>query len=144
MENLPRKSSLSSTSDESSSCDLSSSPSASPCPSSNDDYTSSSLSSCLTDTRYSTPLKDNNNNNPEYHVLYLNLNGSYFPIAQTSFIIQTAEPANNSTVSTMTPNKKSVPNERKKNFSCTYSGCTKSYFKSSHLKAHFRLHTGKY
>ena len=32
---------------------------------------------------------------------------------------------------------------REKAFSCTYEGCDKSYFKMSHLKAHFRVHTGE-
>jgi len=39
----------------------------------------------------------------------------------------------------------STPNQpaREKTFSCTYEGCDKSYFKMSHLKAHFRVHTGE-
>ena len=39
----------------------------------------------------------------------------------------------------------STPNQpaREKAFSCTYEGCDKSYFKMSHLKAHFRVHTGE-
>eukprot|EP00092_Neocalanus_flemingeri_P013445 GFUD01014497.1.p1 GENE.GFUD01014497.1~~GFUD01014497.1.p1 ORF type:complete len:377 (+),score=65.95 GFUD01014497.1:278-1408(+) len=32
---------------------------------------------------------------------------------------------------------------RKKEFSCTYEGCCKSYFKLSHLNAHIRLHSGE-
>ena len=32
---------------------------------------------------------------------------------------------------------------RPRNFQCTYPGCTKSYLKSSHLKQHFRSHTGE-
>lgn len=32
---------------------------------------------------------------------------------------------------------------RPRNFQCTYAGCNKSYLKSSHLKQHFRSHTGE-
>lgn len=32
---------------------------------------------------------------------------------------------------------------RPRNFQCTFPGCTKSYLKSSHLKQHYRSHTGE-
>ena len=32
---------------------------------------------------------------------------------------------------------------REKAFSCDFAGCDKRYFKLSHLKAHFRIHTGE-
>lgn len=32
---------------------------------------------------------------------------------------------------------------RPRNFQCTYPGCNKSYLKSSHLKQHYRSHTGE-
>ena len=32
---------------------------------------------------------------------------------------------------------------RPRNFQCTFTGCNKSYLKSSHLKQHFRSHTGE-
>ena len=32
---------------------------------------------------------------------------------------------------------------RERAFVCTFPGCDKSYLKRSHLKAHFRIHTGE-
>lgn len=71
----------------------------------------------------------------DVHVLYVNINGEYVPIAKTSLIMRSTLPAPKPIVTTTIP--------RKKNYLCTHPGCTKAYFKSSHLKAHFRLHTGK-
>ena len=68
-------------------------------------------------------------------MLYVHIDGEYVPIAKTSFIMETSLPAPKPIVTASIP--------RKKNYQCTHPGCTKAYYKSSHLKAHMRLHTGK-
>ncbi len=119
-----RSNSISSSPSDETLSEISSIPSPSPFSSSNDD---SQLSPTIA-------------SNQDYHVLYVNLNGEYVPIAKTTFIIQTSLPSSDTKIS-----KSEIPtaNNRKKNYVCTYTGCTKAYFKSSHLKAHIRLHTGK-
>jgi hypothetical protein len=103
--------------------ELSSTPCTSPFSSINDDSQSFSSST---------------NSNQDYHVLYVHINGEYVPVAKTSFVVQTPLPSSDLTSISKTTST------RKKNYICTHPNCTKSYFKSSHLKAHIRLHTGKF
>lgn len=45
---------------------------------------------------------------------------------------------------TMTePINKKIEDRRERAYACSYGDCKKTYLKSSHLKAHFRVHTGE-
>lgn len=76
----------------------------------------------------------------ESQLLYVNLNGEFVPVAKTSLIL----PSSLNALKALENKTKHVSTVvRTKNYVCTHPGCTKRYYKSSHLKAHIRLHTGE-
>ena len=77
------------------------------------------------------------------HALIMSSQGG----ANQLFILN-QNPSNNTSSSSSSSDSKSSRNHpqqppREKSFSCSHTGCDKSYYKLSHLKAHFRVHTGK-
>lgn len=76
----------------------------------------------------------------ESQLLYVNLNGEFVPVAKTSLVLPSSL---NALKALENKTRLASPVIRTKNYVCIHPGCTKRYYKSSHLKAHIRLHTGE-
>lgn len=102
---------------------------------------SSLLSASLSNENHMPNIKQDviESKESESQLLYVNLNGEFVPVAKTSLIL----PSSLNALKALENKTKHVSTVvRTKNYVCTHPGCTKRYYKSSHLKAHIRLHTG--
>jgi len=91
--------------------------------------------------------------NPGGPILYLPSNflkpggsagpdGQQQPIMLPPFLLPGTVMSMNQSASV--PASKPATPERRRTYCCLREGCGKTYYKSSHLKAHERTHTGKY
>lgn len=103
----------------------------------------SNLSTTISPILLKAPINQLPIENPQF----LNQSILFTTSSKGYFLLPTQKPLNitSSNLSVNKPNThtKLPAQERRRIFECEYPNCGKNYFKSSHLKAHIRCHTGE-